>query len=187
MLGDLTERLHRLLVVARRATLAPLLVRCGIFLSGLLALMVAFPTAVVASQFLVLLVIAAAVPALAPRGRAGTALVVVAVAGWILDTTYVNQPVVLDRVLTLATALYVGHSLTALAAVLPPDATVSLNVVTRWLARAAGVVLTSAVIIVIALSLTTDLAGRTFVLASLVGLAAAVGATALLTRLLHKA
>jgi hypothetical protein len=187
MLDTVAERVARAVAIARRATLAPLLVRCGILLSGLLALVVAYPAALVASQLLAVLVIAAAVPAFAPRGRAATILVVLAVAGWILDTTYFNQPVVLYRVLALATTLYAGHSLTALAAALPADAVVSLDVVTRWVARIAGVVLASAVVIVIALSLTADLAGPAFVLASLAGLAAAVGATALLTRLLRRA
>ena len=68
-------------------------------------------------------------------------LVVLVIGGWGVDTTYLNQPVVLDRVLTLAATLYVGHSLTALAAVLPLDAAVRFDVVTRWLVRAAGVVL----------------------------------------------
>jgi hypothetical protein len=186
MLSAFTERLERAQRLARRATLAPLLVRCVIFICGVLALMVAYPSAVVASQLLALLLVAAAVPAFAPRGRAATVLAVLVIVGWVLDTTYFNQPVALWRVLTLATTLYLGHTLTALAAALPSDAVVHLDVVNRWVLRALGVALASAVLTVVLLSLTADLAGRAFAVATLTGLAAAVGLTALLSWLLRR-
>jgi hypothetical protein len=90
-------------------------------------------------------------------------------------------------VLALATLLYLGHTLTALAAVLPSDAVVNLDVVGTWLARALAVVLISAVLTVVALGLTAELAGGAFLLATLVGLAGAVGATMLISRLLRRA
>jgi len=89
-------------------------------------------------------------------------------------------------VLSIATLLYLGHTLAALAAVLPYDAIVNLDVVGGWLARALLVVLISAVLTVITLGLTAELAGGAFLIATLVGLAAAVGVTLLLSRLLRR-
>jgi hypothetical protein len=186
VLDSLTERLNRAVALARRATLTPLLVRCAIFFCGIVALLVAYPAGLVASQFTVGFVVVAVIPAIAARSRAATLLALLVVGGWVLDTTYYNEPVALWRVLTLATTLYLGHTLTALAAVLPADATVDLTVVTRWLTGAFAVVLGSAVLTIVLLSLTSDLAGPTFVIATLAGLAAAVGATALLSRLLGR-
>ena len=187
MLNGLTERIERGRRVVGRATLIPFLVRCGIALCMVLAISVGWPTQITASQYLVILFLVAIYPAVAPRGRGATIAILVVVAGWILDTTWFDARVALWRVLTLATLLYVGHTLTALAAVLPTDALVNLDVVTGWLARAAAVVLISAVLTVIALGLTSALAGGAFLLATLVGLAGAVGATMLLARLLRRA
>ena len=187
MLNGLTERIERGRKAIDRATLLPFLVRCGIALSLVLAMSVGWPVEVTAGRYLVILFVVAAYPALAPRGRGATIAILVAVAGWILDTTWFDQRVALWRVLTLATLLYIGHTLTALAAVLPTDALVNLDVVTNWLARAALVVLISAVLTVIALGLTSALAGGAFLIATLVGLAGAVGATMLLSRLLRRA
>jgi hypothetical protein len=86
----------------------------------------------------------------------------------------------------MATVLYLDHTLTALAAVLPYDAVVNLDVVGGWLARALAVVLVSAVLTVIALALSAELAGGAFLIATLVGLAGAVGATMLIARLLRR-
>jgi hypothetical protein len=126
-------------------------------------------------------------PAFVPRGRGATLSALVAVAGWLVDTAGYDARVALWRVLTMATLLYVGHSLTALAAVLPYDAVVNVDVVGNWLARALLVVLVSAVLTVVALGLTSDLAGGAFLIATLVGLAGAVGATMLISRLLRRA
>jgi hypothetical protein len=173
--------------VLARATPAPFLVRCGVGLCGMLAMIVAWPAALVGSQYFGLLGLVAIYPAVAPRGRGATFAALVVVAGWIADTTGYDAPVALWRVLTIATMLYIGHSLTALAAVLPYDAVVNLDVVGGWLLRAAGVVLISAVLTVVALGLSADLAGGAFLLATIVGLGGAVGATVLIARLLQRA
>jgi hypothetical protein len=187
VLNGLTERVERGRRIVGRATLMPFLVRCGIALSLVLAMSVGWPSEVTASRYMVILFAIAIYPALAPRGRGATISILMVVAGWIVDTTWFDARVALWRVLTLATLLYVGHTLTALAAVLPTDALVNLDVVTNWLVRAAGVVLISAVLTVIALGLTSALAGGAFLVATLVGLAGAVGATMLLSRLLRRA
>jgi hypothetical protein len=180
------DRIDRARRVAGRATLVPLLVRCGIALSLVLAMIVAWPAEIAAGRFVLPLVAVAVYPAVAPRGRGATATILVVVTGWIVDTTWFDARVALWRVLSIGTLLYLGHTLTALAAVLPYDAVVNMEVVTTWLGRAAAVVLISAVLIVIALGLAAELAGGAFVIATLVGLAGAAGATMLLARLLRR-
>jgi hypothetical protein len=187
VLDGLTERIERGRRAVDRATLLPFLVRCGIALSLVLATTVAWPAQIAASRYMVILFVIAVYPALAPRGRGATIAILIVVTGWIVDTTWFDERVALWRVLTLATLLYIGHTLTALAAVLPTDALVNLDVLTNWLARAAVVVLISAVLTVVALGLTSALAGDAFLIATLVGLAGAVGATMLLARLLRRA
>jgi hypothetical protein len=186
MFDVVSTRAKRARTAAGRATLAPLLTRAGIFLCGLMALSVAYPTDVVASELLLALLVIALIPALAPRGRGATAAALLTVAGWIVDTTWYNHDVVLWRVITIASMLYLAHTLTALAAVLPYDATVEVDVVSQWLARAFAVVLASAVLTVIVLAVTSELAGPAFLVATLVGLGAAVGVTALLGKLLRR-
>lgn len=172
--------------VASRATLTPLLVRFAIALCGVLAVVTAYPVQLTASRYAPVLMVVAVLPAFLPRGRAGTVAAVLTVGGWVLDTTWYDQPVVLWRVLTLATLLYLAHTLTALAAALPYDALVDLDVVMLWLGRALAVVLGSAVLTVVVLSVTGELAGPAHLAATLAGLAAAVGATVLLARLLRR-
>jgi hypothetical protein len=186
VLTSASERLERARVVIGRATLVPLLVRFGIALSFVLAMSVAWPVGVVASRYMVPLFLVAVWPSVAPRGRGTTAAILVVVAGWLADTSYNDNAVVLWRVLAIATLIYLGHTLAALAAQLPSDAVVNLEVPVAWLARAGAVVLISAVLTVVALGITEELAGPAFVIATLVGLAAAVGATLLLVRLLRR-
>jgi hypothetical protein len=186
MLDGLTRRIERTRTVVARATALPLLVRGGIAAAFILALAVAWPAGLVASRYLALLAVVGAYPAVAPRGRGVTAAVLLVVGGWILDTTWYDSRVALWRVLAIATLLYLGHTLAALAAVLPYDGIVNLDVVTGWLGRALVAVLISAVLTVVTLGLTADLAGGAFLIATLVGLAAAVGLTLVLARLLRR-
>jgi hypothetical protein len=186
MLDSLTARLERIQRALRRATIAPLLVRLGIALCLLLAMVVAWPPELAFGRLGPLLYLVALYPAIAPRGRGATFAILVVVAGWILDTTWYEERVALWRVLGIATLTYLGHTLTALAAVLPYDAIVNIDVITAWLVRAAAVVLVSAVLTVIALGLADALAGSAFLIATLIGLAAAVAATLLLSRLLRR-
>lgn len=173
--------------VLARATPVPFLLRCGVALCGLVAMIVAWPAELVGSQYFVLLTLVAVYPAVLPRGRGATFAALAVVAGWIVDTAGFDARIALWRVLAITTLLYIGHSLTALAAVLPYDAVVNLDVVAGWLLRAAAVVLISAVLTVVALGLSSDLAGGAFLIATLVGLAGAVGATVLIARLLQRA
>ena len=186
MLDRITERLERARTVVSRATLVPLLIRVGIALFLILAVGVAWPAELVAGRYGLPLLLLGLYPAIAPRGRGTTAIALVVVAGWVADTSWYDARVALWRVLSIATLLYLAHTLAALAAQLPYDAVVNVDVVIAWLARAGAVVLISAVLIVIALGLSAQLAGGAFLIATLVGLAAAVGATLLLTSMLRR-
>lgn len=186
MLGNLAKQFAGLQTTIARATVVPFLIRCGIAVCGALAMAAAWPGQLLGGQSFVLLAGLALFPAFAPRGRSATFLALVVVAGWLADTVAFDARIAMWRVLVLATLLYVGHSLTALAAVLPFDAVVNLDVVGNWLARALVVVLLSAVLTVAALGLTADLAGGAFLVATLVGLAGAVSATLLISRLLRR-
>ncbi len=172
--------------VVYRATVLPLLVRVGIGLAGVIAMTVAWPIDIVAGRYGLLLSLVAMYPAFAPRGRGATLAALTVVGGWLADTTAFGGEAELWRVLTIASLLYIGHSLTALAAQLPYDAQVNLDVPGIWLARTAAVVLISAVLTVFVLGLTADLAGEAFLAATLVGLAGAAGATLLLARLYRR-
>lgn len=186
MLNGIAGRIERARAAVARATLLPLLVRGGIALSFVLGLLVAWPAALTSGRYVLPLLLVGVYPAVAPRGRGVTFAVLAVVGGWILDTTWFDARVALWRVLSIATLLYLGHTLAALAAVLPSDAIVNADVVGGWLGRALLVVLISAVLTVATLGLTAQLAGGAFLIATLVGLAAAVGVTLLLSRLLRR-
>ncbi|MDT5039049.1 MAG: hypothetical protein QOE51_34 [Actinoplanes sp.] len=186
MLSSLTERFERVQRTISRATLVPFLVRLAIALCLFLAMTVAWPADLVFGRVGVLLLLAALYPAVAPRGIGPSLVIILAAAGWILDTTWYDARVALWRVLAIATLTYLGHTLAALAAVLPTDAVVTVDVVGTWLIRAAVVALISAVLTVVALGLASALAGSAFLIATLIGLAGAATATLLLGRLLHR-
>jgi hypothetical protein len=182
----LTERFRAMAAMAARATAVPLLVRCGIVLAALTAFASSFPPVVFFGPSLGLLLIFALAPAIAPGRSAPTAAVLMAAGGWVLSTTGYGEPGALWRLLALAAALYLLHSLCALACTLPYDAAVDVEVVAGWLLRALGVVLGSAVVSILLLAL----AGRNVplpgVVAACTGLAVAVTAAALLSWLLRR-
>ncbi|GLY01092.1 MULTISPECIES: hypothetical protein [Actinoplanes] len=179
-LSTITSLPGRVRTAVSRATAVPLMIRFGVLVSGLLAMGVSWPAELLAGRLLIPLALVAIWPAVAPRGRGGSFAAIVAVVGWLLDTTAFDAHIALWRVLALAALLYLAHTLTALAAVLPYDAMVNLDVPALWLGRAAVVVLIAAVLIVLALGLTADLGGSAFQLATLLGLVTATAVTMVL-------
>ena len=176
----LTDRASSTLQVVRRATPVPLGVRCGLFLAGLVAVVLAYPVWVLIARPGFLLLILPVLAALRPRGRLPSAVVLAAVVGWLVATTVGGEPPALWRLLALSAALYLVHSLAALAAVLPYDAVVARDVVARWVGRALAVLLGSAVLTIVALSAAGRTGDRTALAAALVGLAVAAGLPGLL-------
>ncbi|WP_344141538.1 hypothetical protein [Polymorphospora rubra] len=185
-MSSVVERIRSVRTVVTRATLPPLGVRGGILLTGIVALVLAYPAQIFLSRFAFALFVAAVLPVVAPRGRWATVFAVVTVGGWVLSTTRYGEPVALWRLLGLATFLYLHHTLCALAAVLPYDAVVAPEVFTGWSVRAGVVVLASAVLGILLLAAAQWGGDRTFLAAALAGFAVAVGVAALLARLLRR-
>jgi hypothetical protein len=186
MIASITARLQSIQTAIVRTTLAPMLVRFGIFASTLIAFVLAFPPRLMIGQLFGLLVVVAVLPAVLPRRIWPTVAVLVAVAGWLLRTSWYGEPIALWRLLALATFLYLNHSLCALAAFLPYDAVIAPEALARWLFRALMVVLVAAVLAVLLLAIADRGGDRTFLAAALGGLAVAVAACALLAWLLRR-
>ncbi|GIJ28602.1 hypothetical protein Vqi01_37640 [Micromonospora qiuiae] len=153
MIASLTGRVRALRTAVGRITLAPVLVRLGIFLAALVGLLLAYPAEVVAGQALGALVVVAVLPALAPRRFWPTFAALVTVAGWLLATDMYDRPIALWRLMVVAVALYLTHTLCALVALLPYDAVVDPELIVRWLTQAAGVLLATSVFGVLLLEL----------------------------------
>ncbi|WP_203716353.1 hypothetical protein [Asanoa siamensis] len=176
----MTGSLRRLHTKISRATLIPLLVRVAIFAAFLAAMGFAFPPALFFGRTVAALVVVAVLPALAPRGVTTTLLIVAIVVGWVAVTAQSVDGIQLWRLLGLSTSLYLAHTLAALAAALPSDAVVATEVLARWVARAAAVVLAAAVCGVLLVSIAGSGDGEVLTVAALGGLVVAVTIAALL-------
>ncbi|MGR6317281.1 hypothetical protein Q2K19_06565 [Micromonospora soli] len=189
-MNELVEGLHERIRAARflvnRISLAPLLIRTGIFLTVLVGFLVAYPAEALAPRSLLALTVVAVLPAAGPRRFWPTFAALVTVGGWLLATVGFDRPPALWRLLAVATLLYLAHTLCALAALLPFDAVVDPDLVVRWLTRAGGVVLTSAVVGVVLAGLGGVGGDRGFQAVTVVGLLVAVGLSALLGWLLRR-
>ncbi|WP_341719061.1 hypothetical protein QQG74_04715 [Micromonospora sp. FIMYZ51] len=187
MIASLTGRVRTLGTAAKRITLIPVLIRFGIFLSTLIGLLLAYPAEVLAEQALGALVLVAVLPAVAPRRFWPTFAALVTVAGWLLATDGYDRPIALWRLMAVAVALYLTHTLCALAALLPYDAVVDPDLIVRWLTRAAGVLLATSVLGILLLEL-ARLGGREngWQAVTVAGLLIAVAVTALLAWLLRR-
>ncbi|WDZ86886.1 hypothetical protein [Micromonospora cathayae] len=170
----------------RRVTLLPLLVRVGVFLTVLTGFAVAYPMAVWTGQALLALLVTALLPALGPRRYWPTFAALVTVGGWLYATFGQGQSIALWRLLLLTALLYLGHTLCALAALLPYDAVVDPDLVLRWLARAAGVLLVTWVLGVLLLTVGGVGGDRGMLAVTIGGLAVAVLVSALLGWLLRR-
>jgi hypothetical protein len=184
--AGVVERIDRFREVTGRLTPGPLLVRGAVFAFTVCALLVALPAALLTSpRSAAALVLVAAVPAVFPRTRLTTLVVVAVVLAWLLATTTYAEPVTAVRLATLSCLLYLVHTTTALAAVLPYDTVLAPAVLVRWLARTAGVLALTALFAVAAVAGAGMVAGRPFLVASVVGLlltAALAGLLAALRR-----
>jgi len=173
------EQVQRLRSTVVRVTPGPLLVRAGIFLTGLGALLTACPADLVSSRIVPALMLLAAMPMIAPRGRWTTVVALAAVGAWLYATMAYEERVTLFRLFAIAGLLYMAHSLAALGAVLPYDAVVAPEVLARWVGRALLVVATSAVP-ALAVVVVADALRGAYLFASLLGLVTAVTIAGLL-------
>ncbi|PZF89614.1 hypothetical protein [Micromonospora deserti] len=180
------ERVRAVRYAAARISLTPLLVRAGIFLTVLVGLVLAYPSQVLLGRPLGALVVVAVLPAVAPRRIWPTFAALVTAGGWLLATDGYGRPIALWRLLAVAAALYLAHTLCALAAVLPHDAVVDPELIVRWLVRAAGVLLATFVLGVLLVELAGIGREAGFQAATVAGLLVAVAVTALLGWLLRR-
>ena len=170
----------------RRTTPGPLLVRVALFVFAQLGLLLAWPIELWAGPGFAAFVAAALLPALLPRGPMPTAYLLVAVTGWVISTTVLSVPPEFLGLVLLACSLYLVHTLAALAAVLPYDSVVAPAVLLRWVGRAGWVLLGTGVLAVFVVVVPTYLGGRTYLVASLLGLAVMAATVAYLARLVRR-
>ncbi|HKS99600.1 MAG TPA: hypothetical protein VJT31_08740 [Rugosimonospora sp.] len=186
MRAGLRSRVDRALAMVRRAAPGPTLVRGGVYLSGLIAMLTAWPATFVLGRGLLVAVILALVPVLWPRGFAPTLVILLAVTGWLAATTGYAEPVTYLRLVIVAGALYLLHTLAALAGVLPYDAIVSAGVLGRWLLRAALVWVLTAGLALFAVAVPQQVGAGGYLVASLAGLGLVSGVTAYLANLTRR-
>ncbi|MGW5557389.1 hypothetical protein ACWER9_09230 [Micromonospora sp. NPDC003944] len=169
-----------------RISVAPLLVRGAIFVIVLAGFALAFPAEVLSGRPILFLAAAALLPAIGPRRIWATFTALVTVGGWLLATDGYGRPVALWRLLAVAALLYLAHTLCALAALLPYDAVVDPELITRWLVRSAAVLLGAAVLGVVLLEAAGAGGGAGYQWVTVLGLLVAVGTAALLGWLLRR-
>jgi hypothetical protein len=178
--------LDRAATAVRRATPGPMLVRAGLFGAGLLAEVVAWPPAVVLGRPVPLLLLFAVLPAVAPRSRLVSGVIILTMLGWLVSTSAYDEPITYWRPVLLAALLYLVHTLAALAAVLPYDAVVSPGVLGGWLRRSGVVVLLTCVVAMFTLLVPQYVTGQRYLVASLVGLALMIGLAGYLAALVRR-
>jgi hypothetical protein len=180
------DRLDSLREQATRITPGTLLVRGGAFAFAAGALLVASPADVLTRPGAAVgLVACGAAPALAPRTRLTTMVVLLAVLGWLASTTTYGEPVTLPRLVTLSCLLYLVHTTTALAAVLPYDTIVAPAILVRWLGRTVLVLALTAGFAVAAVLGVRAVGSQAYLVAAVTGVllvAALTGLLALLRR-----
>jgi hypothetical protein len=148
------------------------------------SLVLAFPVEMVVNAPAGALLVVALLPALRPRGALVTTVIFIAVLGWMITTGLYVEPITVWRLAALAGALYLLHTTAALASVLPYDTVVAPGVLLGWLLRAGVVVvLTAGFTVAVMLGVLPIGGGRSFLIASIVGLAVMASIASLLAYL----
>ncbi len=178
----LSDRVARARRIVARATAAPLAVRLVVFAAAVGAQGFAYPVEAFTGSPVVLVLLVAAVPALWPRSAFVTVFLLFTAVGWLAVTTVLGSTATLPRLIGLSVALYAVHSAAALAAVLPYDAVVDRLVLARWLLRGVLVLAVATVASVAAMRWAAGTAPRTYLAATLAGLAAAPAVAWLIAR-----
>jgi hypothetical protein len=184
--NELRGRFDDLVTSVRRIGPGTVLVRGALFVAALLAQLIAWPAGVVLGRTVLLLVVVALLPVLAPRTLMVTLSIFAAVLGWLVSTTAYGEGLTYWRLVVLAGAVYLTHTLAALATVLPYDAVLSPGVLSRWLLRAGAVVALTAVVALFALLVPVYLGTHRYLAASLVGLALTIAVAGYLAALARR-
>ena len=180
--GGLRDRLDQFRRMWVRLSPGAMLVRGSVFACAAAALAVAYAPVGPSVGFgaAALLVIASGLAALLPRTMTITIVIFAAVIGWVLTGAVYGERVTVVRLVAEAGLLYLLHTSAALAAVVPYDAIVAPRVLLRWLLRALAVVGLTAVFAVAAAVGAQAVGGRTYLVATVAGLAVVVGLATLL-------
>jgi hypothetical protein len=181
--GGAFERVDLLRRMYARATPGPALIRAALFLFSIGALSLTFPVEWLSVTTGLLLAAVAATAALLPRGGATSVVLFVSAGGWTITTGAVPERLTLSRLVAVAGLLYLVHTTAALAAVVPYDTVVQPAVLGRWLARTVAVLVLTTGFAVGAVALVARTGGRTYLVASLVGLGLMAGMVWLLAAL----
>jgi hypothetical protein len=179
----------RVLTVMSRITPATVLVRGATFVFATAALVMAAPAVLYGPRSVLAAAVGGLVVALAPGSRIVTLVLVLAAVGWGLSWAGRLNEISPLQLVAFGSLLYLAHSSATLAALIPYDAVVTPEVLTRWYVRALAIVATSAVISLALLVGVWAIVGfNGAAVASLVGLAAAVALVALGVRMVrHRA
>ncbi|MEH0980727.1 hypothetical protein [Micromonospora sp. CPCC 205556] len=186
MVGQAVERGRALRVAVNRVSLTPLLLRAGIFAVVLAGLLLAYPVEMFTARSLLAWAVVALLPAVGPRRVWPTFAALVTVGGWVVASAGYDRSITLWRLLAVAALLYLGHTLCALAALLPYDGVVDPNLLVSWLTRAGAVVLAASVVGVVLAWLGEIGTDDGFQAATVAGLLVAVGLSGLLGWLLRR-
>jgi hypothetical protein len=180
------DRVDRTLSAVRRTTTGPLLVRAGIFFAALGALLLSWPLDILGAWTPIACIVLATLPALHSRGMLVSLVLWAAVLGWLATTTVYGAGVPFWRLVLLAGLLYLVHTLSALAAVLPYDAVVDPRVIRDWLRRAGLVIVLTIGVALFAVAV-PQLVGRGhYLLASVAGIGLMVAAAGYLAGMLRR-
>lgn len=163
------ERVERAREMRQRATPGPMAVRILLFVTTAGALALASPSSLLLGWAAPVVFCGAALVALAPRTRIVSVVLVLAMSGWLLSTIVFDDRVLAWRLVALAAAMYLAHTLAALAAVLPYDAVIPQGVLASWLVRASLIIAVSASLGILALVEAWRLWGPTYLVASIIG------------------
>ncbi|MGE5830941.1 MAG: hypothetical protein ACM30G_21635 [Micromonosporaceae bacterium] len=136
LFGDgLRRRVTEWVLMARRATAGPMLVRLVGTLAAGAAIAAAAPSGALQSAQAVAVVPMAFGVGLFPRTRWVSIVALGCVFSWLIATIGLDEEITSVRLGTLAVALYLMHAAAALAAVLPYDTIVAPAVLLRWALR----------------------------------------------------
>jgi hypothetical protein len=166
-----TDRVRLARQKAGRWAAGPLLVRGLLLAAGVTTLALATPGPLLLGKGAPAVLAVALLVAVAPRGRLVSVLLLTAATSWLISTIAFHEHIAAARLVGLAAAMYLVHSLAALAAVLPYDAVLPPGVLAGWLLRAATVAGCCAAIGLGALVEAPGTGGPGYLLGSIVGVA----------------
>jgi hypothetical protein len=153
-----------------------------VFATAAAALWAGTPSEIASPRLIAPIAVVALIAALFPGGRAITAVMLLAVGGWMAGTLALGEQITVAGAFGTACVLYLLHSSAALAAMLPHDAIVDTAALLRWAGRAGMVLAASAAVTAIVVTLARTLTPTTSTLALVAGFGVVAGTVWLLAR-----